>query len=153
LLAETNVKSASSIKIAFFDTKPYDRVSFDAQNLSFGFQLHYFPSHLTEVTVPLCKGYDAVCVFVNDQVTGPVIEALVNGIPAVVAAGTTMAQQIRDFGSGVTCENENIESIVSAISEAVGQQSSLAELANERLHGASEHFSVSKFRKSLQSCE
>jgi D-lactate dehydrogenase len=77
LLAETNVKSASSIKIAFFDTKPYDRVSFDAQNLSFGFQLHYFPSHLTEVTVPLCKGYDAVCVFVNDQVTGPVIEALV----------------------------------------------------------------------------
>ena len=87
------------------------------------------------------------------RVSRVVIEALVNGIPAVVTAGTTMAQQIRDFGSGVTCENENIESIVSAISEAEGQQSFLAVLAKERQRSACEHFSVNKFRKSLQPCE
>jgi D-lactate dehydrogenase len=70
------MKAAHDLKIAFFDTKPYDRTSFETQNAAFGFQLKFFPSHLTEETVALCKGYDAVCVFVNDQVTKAVAEEL-----------------------------------------------------------------------------
>lgn len=70
------MKSASDLKIAFFDTKPYDRASFELQNKAFGFQLKFFPSHLTEETVSLCKGYDAVCVFVNDRVTKGIIDSL-----------------------------------------------------------------------------
>jgi D-lactate dehydrogenase len=79
------MKTAADIKIAFFDTKPYDRESFERQNLAFGFQLKFFPSHLTDETVALCKGYDAVCVFVNDRVTKAVVDALVDlGVPLVV---------------------------------------------------------------------
>jgi len=70
------MKNAADLKIAFFDTKPYDRESFELQNKAFGFQLKFFPSHLTEETVSLCKGYDAVCVFVNDRVTKGIIDSL-----------------------------------------------------------------------------
>lgn len=70
------MKQAADLKIAFFDTKPYDRESFERQNKAFGFQLKFFPSHLTEETVSLCQGYDAVCVFVNDRVTKGIIESL-----------------------------------------------------------------------------
>lgn len=68
--------SSADFKIAFFDTKPYDRESFERQNAAFGFQLKFFPSHLTEETVALCKGYDAVCVFVNDRVTSGIVDQL-----------------------------------------------------------------------------
>lgn len=71
------MKTATDIKIAFFDVKPYDRESFERQNQAFGFQLTFFPSHLTEATVSLCRGYDVVCVFVNDRVTRNIIDRLV----------------------------------------------------------------------------
>lgn len=71
------MKSPAELRIAFFDTKPYDRDWFERQNATFGFQLKYFPSHLTEETVALCQGYDAVCVFVNDRVTRGIIDRLV----------------------------------------------------------------------------
>jgi D-lactate dehydrogenase len=78
------MKAAADIKIAFFDTKPYDRESFELQNRAFGFQLKFFPSHLTDETVALCRGYDAVCVFVNDRVTKGVVDTLVTlGVPLV----------------------------------------------------------------------
>ena len=70
------MKTAAELKIAFYDTKPYDRESFERQNKAFGFQLKFFPSHLTDETVALCKGYDAVCVFVNDRVTKAVVDHL-----------------------------------------------------------------------------
>ena len=71
------MKPAADLKVAFFDTKPYDRESFERQNQTFGFKLKFFPSHLTEETVALCQGYDAVCVFVNDRVTKGIVESLV----------------------------------------------------------------------------
>ena len=79
------MKPPAELKIAFFDTKPYDRASFDRQNRGFGFQLTFFPSHLTEETVPLCQGYDAVCAFVNDRITKGIIDNLASmGITLVV---------------------------------------------------------------------
>jgi len=68
----------SNSKIAFFDTKPYDRESFERQNAHFGFDITYFPIHLTEETVALCQGFDVICVFVNDRVNKVVIDALVS---------------------------------------------------------------------------
>lgn len=70
------MKPPAELRIAFFDTKPYDRVSFEKQNQAFGFTLKYFPSHLTEETVMLCKGYDAVCAFVNDRITAATVGTL-----------------------------------------------------------------------------
>jgi D-lactate dehydrogenase len=70
------MKSLNEVKIAFFDTKPYDRESFDAQNQKFGYSLTYFPNHLTPQTVSLCQGFDVVCAFVNDSVTSFVVDKL-----------------------------------------------------------------------------
>ena len=55
-------------KIAFFDTKPYDEVSFNQINQKFGFEIKYFKGHLNINNVPLTKGFDAVCIFVNAEV-------------------------------------------------------------------------------------
>lgn len=64
------------MKIAFFDTKPYDRVAFDKHTRKNGIEIKYFETKLNEDTVELSAGYDAVCVFVNDTVNAAVIDRL-----------------------------------------------------------------------------
>lgn len=64
------------MKIAFFDTKPYDRKSFDKYSEKYGLILKYFETKLNEDTVDLAQGYDGVCVFVNDTVNAAVIDRL-----------------------------------------------------------------------------
>ena len=64
------------MKIAFFDTKPYDRPSFDRYGEAQGITFKYFETKLNEDTVDLAQGYDGVCVFVNDTVNAPVIDRL-----------------------------------------------------------------------------
>ena len=64
------------MKIAFFDAKPYDKPSFDKFAAERGFEIKYFETKLTEDTVELAAGYDAVCVFVNDTVNSRVIDRL-----------------------------------------------------------------------------
>lgn len=54
------------VKIAFFDTKKYDKDVFEKYNKGFNFDITYFESRLNSETAPLTKGYDVVCVFVND---------------------------------------------------------------------------------------
>jgi D-lactate dehydrogenase len=63
-------------KIAFFDTKPYDKVFFDELNKNYGYGFKYFQPRLTEDTAGLAKGFDAVCVFVNDDINRKVVESL-----------------------------------------------------------------------------
>lgn len=63
-------------RIAFFDSKPYDSEYFDRINGKFGYELKYFKGHLTRDTVPLAKGFDAVCLFVNDMVTADIVDEL-----------------------------------------------------------------------------
>ncbi len=63
-------------KIAFYDTKPYDKLWMDKFKGEYGFSIKYFESRLTADTVSLAKGADGVCVFVNDTVDAKVIEAL-----------------------------------------------------------------------------
>ena len=65
-----------SLKIAFFDTKPYDRPSFDKYGEKHGVTFKYFETKLNEDTVDLAQGYDGVCVFVNDTVNAMVIDRL-----------------------------------------------------------------------------
>ena len=56
------------IRIAFFDTKDYDKEVFDKYNQDYNYEITYFESKLNYETATLAKGYDAVCVFVNDKV-------------------------------------------------------------------------------------
>lgn len=73
-----------SIKIAFFDTKPYDRKSFDAVKDDGSIDITYYDAHLDSNTANLTPGFDVVCAFVNDTISKPVIEQLVaNGVQLV----------------------------------------------------------------------
>ena len=63
------------MKVAFFDTKPYDKQSFEkyeTENLKFKF----FETKLNIDTAELAKGCDAVCIFVNDTADAAVIDRL-----------------------------------------------------------------------------
>ena len=64
------------MKIAFFDAKSYDKTSFDRYGEENGIKFKYFETKLTEDTVDLARGYDGVCVFVNDTVNAAVIDRL-----------------------------------------------------------------------------
>jgi len=64
------------MKIAFFDTKPYDIPSFDKYGKKKGLTFKYFETKLNEDTVDLAQGYDGVCAFVNDTVNAAVIDRL-----------------------------------------------------------------------------
>ncbi|MEG0456542.1 MAG: NAD(P)-dependent oxidoreductase, partial [Oscillospiraceae bacterium] len=61
-------------KLAFFDTKPYDKLWFDKLNKNY--EINYFESKLSSKTVQLANGFDAVCAFVNDDLDKDVIKTL-----------------------------------------------------------------------------
>jgi D-lactate dehydrogenase len=63
-------------RVILFDAKPFDREFFEKGNKDFQFEIKYQKTHLTEDTVELAKGYDAVCVFINDTISAPVIDKL-----------------------------------------------------------------------------
>ncbi len=64
------------MKLAFFDTKPYDKKSFDKYAGENGVEIKYFETKLNEDTAELAHGFDAVCAFVNDTVNDRVIDRL-----------------------------------------------------------------------------
>lgn len=68
------------MKIAVFGAKDYDRKWFDKENETgcFGFELKYFRPNLTEDTATMVCGYDAVCAFVNAQITEHVLSVMKN---------------------------------------------------------------------------
>ncbi|MBR5766031.1 MAG: 2-hydroxyacid dehydrogenase [Lachnospiraceae bacterium] len=65
------------LKVAFFDSKDYDIESCEEAEQAKKFKIKYFDTKLTEDTAKLAKGYDVVCVFVNDTVDEKVINSLV----------------------------------------------------------------------------
>ena len=70
-----------ALKIAFYDTKPYDERSFKEVNEKYGFDIRYYKGRLNLNNVVLTKGVDAVCIFVNDTADAEVIQALAdNGV-------------------------------------------------------------------------
>ncbi|MBQ8185673.1 MAG: 2-hydroxyacid dehydrogenase [Clostridia bacterium] len=73
------------MKIAFFDTKPYDKPSFDRFGEANGVTFKYFETKLNEDTAELAHGFDGVCVFVNDTVNAAVIDRLYDMGVRVVA--------------------------------------------------------------------
>jgi D-lactate dehydrogenase len=67
------------MRIAVFSTKPYDREALDSANLRHGHELVYFEPRLRLETAALARGFDAVCPFVNDELSAPVVQALAQG--------------------------------------------------------------------------
>ena len=62
-------------KIAFFDTKSYDRESFERENNG-RYDIRYFETRLTAAALPLAEGCDAACAFVNAEIDRAVVEGL-----------------------------------------------------------------------------
>ena len=71
------------MKIAVFSTYQYDRTFLSAANT--GHELSFFVIPLNEQTAELTKGFDAVCVFVNDHINAAVVDILkANGVQLIV---------------------------------------------------------------------
>ena len=67
-------------KIAFFDTKPYDKEWFDKYTGD-DLDITYFETKLLPRSAELSAGFDAVCAFVNDDITESVVNTLCkNGV-------------------------------------------------------------------------
>ena len=65
------------MKILFYDTKPYDKESFEKILPSYkGITVDFLKTDISHRTVSLSKGYDAVCVFVASEVNANIIDAL-----------------------------------------------------------------------------
>lgn len=73
------------MRIAFFDAKSYDALWFDRFGQEAGITFKYLETKLNEDTVELANGFDGVCAFVNDTVSAPVIDRLVELGISVVA--------------------------------------------------------------------
>ncbi|MBU0683085.1 MAG: 2-hydroxyacid dehydrogenase [Candidatus Omnitrophota bacterium] len=63
-------------KIVFFDTKPYDREFFESENSNFGFNIKYVDTRLAPDTISEVKGFNVLCIFVNDVITKEMISPL-----------------------------------------------------------------------------
>jgi len=64
------------MRIAFYGTKPYDKIWFEPMAKDYGFEIRFIELPCNEETIFLAKGYDAICIFVNDYVNAKMIEQL-----------------------------------------------------------------------------
>lgn len=73
------------MKIAFYDTKAYDKIWFEPIANEKGFEILFFEEKLNEKTAVFAKGCDAVCIFVNDDASKNAITTLKEiGIRAIL---------------------------------------------------------------------
>ncbi len=75
-------------KVAFFSTQSYDRRFFE--NSSDTHEFEFFETRLNVKTLNLAKGFDGVCVFVNDKINEDVLKGLSEigvGLVALRCAG------------------------------------------------------------------
>ena len=73
------------MKVAVFSTKPYDRRFLQAACAGNPHELTFLEPRLTESTLQLAHDFDAVCVFVNDQLTASVLNELASHFVRLVA--------------------------------------------------------------------
>ena len=70
-------KEEHTVKILFYDTKSYDKESFEAKAKDYpDIQIEYLKSELVPSTAKLAKGYDAICAFVSSDVGTETIDVL-----------------------------------------------------------------------------
>lgn len=73
------------MKLAVFDTQPYDRDALDAANHAYHHELTYFEPRLTRDTASLARGFPAVCSFVNDRLNADAVATLHDGGTRLIA--------------------------------------------------------------------
>lgn len=73
------------MKIAFFDTHPFERVAFEHANLVIQHEIHYFEPRLLETTAGLARDFPGVCAFANDRLDSSVLQILKEGGTKLIA--------------------------------------------------------------------
>lgn len=73
------------MRVAFFSTKPYDQQFFQRANLEYGHEIRFLEPRLSEETAPLAHGCDAVCAFVNDDLSEGVLDRLARNEVRLIA--------------------------------------------------------------------
>ncbi|MFY1667140.1 2-hydroxyacid dehydrogenase [Pseudomonas sp. Pseu.R1] len=73
------------MRTLLYSSQTYDRDSFLAAQPPAGIELHFQPARLTLDTVALADGYPVVCAFINDDLSGPVLERLAAGGTKLIA--------------------------------------------------------------------
>jgi hypothetical protein len=87
-------------ELRLFSAKPYDRAAFDRVDSTV--ERVYLEPRLGVDTAGLAAGAPAICVFVNDDVSAPVIGALAAGGTRCIACGvraSTMSTSPRPHGT------------------------------------------------------
>lgn len=64
------------IKVAFFDTKDYDRLHFEDKAKENNIAIDFYETKLNIASVEIAKGHDVVCAFVNDVLDKQVLDKL-----------------------------------------------------------------------------
>lgn len=64
------------MKVAFFNTKAYDKIFFELANKDFGHQISYFSAHLSIESAALVNDQKVVCAFINDDLSADVLSVL-----------------------------------------------------------------------------
>ena len=64
------------MKVLFFSSKVYDIQFFEENNAHYQHQLKFLEAPLNHNTAVLAKGYEAVCIFVNDRADAAVLQLL-----------------------------------------------------------------------------
>ena len=124
------------MKILFYDAKNYDKESFQEALTNYpSISIEYFETDLSEKTAIYCKGYDAVCAFVNSILDRKVLQILVqNNVRLVLmrCAGFNNVDIEEAEKLGVT-----IMTVPAYSPEAVAEHAmALALAANRRIHKA-----------------
>lgn len=72
-------------KLAFYDTKPYDRKAFEKAFENSDYKLKYFDFKLNAYTAVMAKGCDGVIIFVNDIADKETLDILSEGGCRIIA--------------------------------------------------------------------
>jgi D-lactate dehydrogenase len=64
------------VSVAVYDSKQYDRESLEPASVGLDIHWNFLEFRLSAATAPTAQGHDAVCIFVNDVVDRPCLEAL-----------------------------------------------------------------------------
>lgn len=72
-------------KIAFFDSKPYDKIWFNELKSSYDIEIKFFENKLNKDTAILTNGFDGAVAFVNDVIDSDTINTMYNNDIHVLA--------------------------------------------------------------------
>lgn len=73
------------MKIAFFDTRPYEKDVFLKENDHFKHEINFLESRLNHLTAPLAQDHKCVCAFVNADLKADTLKILKDGGTELIA--------------------------------------------------------------------